>query len=235
VACATRRPLASVRRASARAVVRPRQITVPSQRDVPEAAVTGRRNVVELPRGHDDRHPALVHLEPLDAQQVHRGRGGQLAGAHRPQQVQPAAAASWAAVGAGSGRAMGDPGRAVDRGRAARGVHLGAAGLGRPRPGGPGGSPLRTVHAGCEAEVHAVLRCEAGHELAAVRQVEPRPGPGAIRLGRGGSGGTSALSGPQPAVRADRPRPGSAAARPGRGSRAATPTTRSPRRRRRRP
>jgi DNA-binding HxlR family transcriptional regulator len=47
----------------------------------------------------------------------------------------------------------------------------------------PSGPPLRTVHAGCETQVHAVLRCEAGHDLATMRQVEPRPGPGAIRLG----------------------------------------------------
>ncbi|MGI8625288.1 MAG: winged helix-turn-helix transcriptional regulator [Geodermatophilaceae bacterium] len=47
----------------------------------------------------------------------------------------------------------------------------------------PSGPPLRTVHAACESQVHAVLRCEAGHDIDAVRQVEPRPGPGATRLG----------------------------------------------------
>jgi len=46
VAWAMRRPFASVRRASASAVVRPREITVPSQRNAPEAVVTGRRNLV---------------------------------------------------------------------------------------------------------------------------------------------------------------------------------------------
>lgn len=46
VACATRRPFASVSRASASAVVRPREITTPSQRNAPEATVTGRRNLV---------------------------------------------------------------------------------------------------------------------------------------------------------------------------------------------
>jgi DNA-binding HxlR family transcriptional regulator len=46
----------------------------------------------------------------------------------------------------------------------------------------PHGAPLRTVHAGCEAQVHAVLRCEAGHDIAIMRQVQPRPGPGATRL-----------------------------------------------------
>lgn len=48
----------------------------------------------------------------------------------------------------------------------------------------PSGPPLRTVHTGCEAQVHAVLRCEAGHEIAMMRLVEPRPGPGATRLDR---------------------------------------------------
>lgn len=45
----------------------------------------------------------------------------------------------------------------------------------------PSGPPLRTVHAGCEHDVHAVLRCEAGHELTAIRDVQPRPGPGSVR------------------------------------------------------
>jgi len=31
-------------------------------------------------------------------------------------------------------------------------------------------------------QVHAVLRCEAGHDIATMRQVQPRPGPGATRL-----------------------------------------------------
>ncbi len=46
----------------------------------------------------------------------------------------------------------------------------------------PSGGPLRTVHAGCESQVHAVLRCEAGHDVDEVRQVQSRPGPGATRL-----------------------------------------------------
>jgi len=46
VACATRRALPSVSLASASAVVRPRESTVPSQRNAPEATVTGRRNLV---------------------------------------------------------------------------------------------------------------------------------------------------------------------------------------------
>jgi DNA-binding HxlR family transcriptional regulator len=45
----------------------------------------------------------------------------------------------------------------------------------------PGGPPLRTVHRGCEAEVHAELHCAAGHRLAGRRDVVPRPGPGARR------------------------------------------------------
>jgi DNA-binding HxlR family transcriptional regulator len=46
----------------------------------------------------------------------------------------------------------------------------------------PVGPPLRTAHAGCESDVHAVLRCEAGHEVTAMRDVHPHPGPGATRL-----------------------------------------------------
>lgn len=46
----------------------------------------------------------------------------------------------------------------------------------------PEGSPLRLVHSGCEAEVHAMLRCVAGHDVDKMREVQPRPGPGAIRL-----------------------------------------------------
>lgn len=46
----------------------------------------------------------------------------------------------------------------------------------------PSGPPLRTVHAGCEHDVHAALRCDAGHEITAMRDVQPRPGPGSVRL-----------------------------------------------------
>jgi DNA-binding HxlR family transcriptional regulator len=59
----------------------------------------------------------------------------------------------------------------------------------------PGGPPLRTVHADCGAQVHAVLRCEAGHDLTAMRQVQPRPGPGAVRLGAAGDMATQVASG----------------------------------------
>lgn len=46
----------------------------------------------------------------------------------------------------------------------------------------PEGSPLRLTHARCDGEVHAVLRCEEGHDVESVRDVLPRPGPGAVRL-----------------------------------------------------
>jgi DNA-binding HxlR family transcriptional regulator len=46
----------------------------------------------------------------------------------------------------------------------------------------PDGPPLLTVHRDCDAEVHAQLRCEAGHDVKP-RDVIPRPGPGARRRG----------------------------------------------------
>jgi DNA-binding HxlR family transcriptional regulator len=58
-----------------------------------------------------------------------------------------------------------------------------------------GGPPLRTVHADCEAQVHAVLQCEAGHHIATMRQIQPRPGPGAVYLGPTGDASTQAASG----------------------------------------
>ena len=54
----------------------------------------------------------------------------------------------------------------------------------------PGGPPVRTVHADGEAQVHAVLRCETGHDITTMRQVQPRPGPGAVRLGPAGDTAT---------------------------------------------
>ncbi|PZF91482.1 winged helix-turn-helix transcriptional regulator [Micromonospora deserti] len=45
----------------------------------------------------------------------------------------------------------------------------------------PDGSPLAVSHRGCDAPVRAVLRCEAGHEVATPRDVLPAPGPGARR------------------------------------------------------
>jgi DNA-binding HxlR family transcriptional regulator len=43
----------------------------------------------------------------------------------------------------------------------------------------PEGSPLSTVHRGCEAAVGVALRCTDGHEIVEPRDVLPRPGPGA--------------------------------------------------------
>jgi DNA-binding HxlR family transcriptional regulator len=43
------------------------------------------------------------------------------------------------------------------------------------------GTPLISRHRDCGAEVHAVLRCERGHE-AGLRELEMTPGPGLIRL-----------------------------------------------------
>lgn len=45
----------------------------------------------------------------------------------------------------------------------------------------PDGPPLLTVHRDCGAQVHAVLRCESGHDVTSARDVVPRPGPGARR------------------------------------------------------
>jgi len=45
----------------------------------------------------------------------------------------------------------------------------------------PEGTPLRFEHRDCGADVHAVLRCDAGHQLADPREVLPAPGPGARR------------------------------------------------------
>lgn len=49
-----------------------------------------------------------------------------------------------------------------------------------PAPDGPA---LRVEHRDCGAEVTLHLRCAAGHDVTAVRDVLPRPGPGArLRL-----------------------------------------------------
>jgi DNA-binding HxlR family transcriptional regulator len=45
----------------------------------------------------------------------------------------------------------------------------------------PEGAPLRFEHRDCGAEVHAEIHCGAGHRLGDVREVVPRPGPGARR------------------------------------------------------
>ena len=44
---------------------------------------------------------------------------------------------------------------------------------------GPAGPPVELAHRGCGAVVRAVLECESGHRLDDVRDVAPRPGPGA--------------------------------------------------------
>lgn len=49
----------------------------------------------------------------------------------------------------------------------------------------PAGSPLTLVHEGCGREVHAVLQCDDGHGLSEMRDVHPRPGPGAVRSSSG--------------------------------------------------
>jgi DNA-binding HxlR family transcriptional regulator len=43
------------------------------------------------------------------------------------------------------------------------------------------GSPIELVHRDCGARVRAPLRCVAGHEVRSMRDVSPRPGPGARR------------------------------------------------------
>ncbi|MEU4240375.1 helix-turn-helix domain-containing protein [Actinoplanes sp. NPDC026619] len=45
----------------------------------------------------------------------------------------------------------------------------------------PQGPPLEFAHRDCGAEVHAEIHCGAGHRLDDVREVVPRPGPGASR------------------------------------------------------
>ncbi|MFF0152032.1 winged helix-turn-helix transcriptional regulator [Micromonospora sp. NPDC005203] len=43
------------------------------------------------------------------------------------------------------------------------------------------GSPLSVTHRDCGAPVHVGLRCADGHDVGRVRDVVPRPGPGARR------------------------------------------------------
>lgn len=47
-----------------------------------------------------------------------------------------------------------------------------------------GGPPVEFVHRDCGAEAHAVLRCDAGHDIDAVRDVVVARGPGARRRTR---------------------------------------------------
>ena len=48
----------------------------------------------------------------------------------------------------------------------------------------PEGPPLRFEHRDCGGDVHARLRCDAGHDVDEPREVLPAPGPGARRRGR---------------------------------------------------
>jgi DNA-binding HxlR family transcriptional regulator len=45
----------------------------------------------------------------------------------------------------------------------------------------PAGPPLEFAHRDCGAEVHAEIHCSAGHKIDNVREIVPRPGPGATR------------------------------------------------------
>lgn len=44
------------------------------------------------------------------------------------------------------------------------------------------GSPLAFRHRDCAGDVELTLRCSEGHDIAKVRDVVPRPGPGARKL-----------------------------------------------------
>lgn len=46
----------------------------------------------------------------------------------------------------------------------------------------PQGPSLEVHHRDCDAPVHAVVRCDEGHDLTSVREVTARPGPGARPL-----------------------------------------------------
>lgn len=48
----------------------------------------------------------------------------------------------------------------------------------------PEGPPVEFVHRGCDARVHPVVECEAGHRVQGPREVVTRPGPG-VRPFRG--------------------------------------------------
>ena len=45
----------------------------------------------------------------------------------------------------------------------------------------PEGPPIAFAHRDCGAQVHAPLRCTAGHDIDSPRDVLPQPGPGAHR------------------------------------------------------
>ncbi len=44
---------------------------------------------------------------------------------------------------------------------------------------GPDGPLVKYVHRECDAEIHLVPRCDAGHDVTSPRDAMPRPGPGA--------------------------------------------------------
>lgn len=50
----------------------------------------------------------------------------------------------------------------------------------------PGGPPVEVAHRDCGGVVHAELVCEHGHRVADLREVAPRPGPGAHQMGGSG-------------------------------------------------
>ncbi len=48
----------------------------------------------------------------------------------------------------------------------------------------PEGPPVELVHRDCGSPVHAVMECASGHRIERPRDLAPRPGPGALPLGR---------------------------------------------------
>jgi DNA-binding HxlR family transcriptional regulator len=48
----------------------------------------------------------------------------------------------------------------------------------------PEGAPVLTVHSDCGAEVGVSLECGSGHHIESLREIVPRPGPGALRRQR---------------------------------------------------
>lgn len=48
----------------------------------------------------------------------------------------------------------------------------------------PEGAPVLTVHRDCGEEVGISLECGSGHPIESLREIVPRPGPGALRRQR---------------------------------------------------
>jgi DNA-binding HxlR family transcriptional regulator len=65
------------------------------------------------------------------------------------------------------------------RGRELYPVLLALLDWGDAHLGDPGGPSVRVLHRGCGHPVHVAMRCEAGHGVASVDDVESVPGPGA--------------------------------------------------------